>query len=184
MALFSRHGHYLHQRAAALLCSRQWASDPLWRGRRPPRLRMGGLTLHILQARVAGLDAASANAQAPSRSAASHGGRHQQSAGRPRHVSFRNAIPHSWLQRAGIDWARSVSGCIRMTNEDVTDLYDRVRLARGSLSNARPSAFMACNGRLSRPFYFSPGRPVQPLAASSSRYALKFSLSPTPNSRR
>jgi len=44
------------------------------------------------------------------RSAASHGGRHQQSAGRPRHVSFRNAIPHSWLQRAGIDWARSVLG--------------------------------------------------------------------------
>ena len=52
------------------------------------------------QARMAGLDAARRNAQAPPRSAAPHGRRPRQSARRARHVSRLDALSHPRLERA------------------------------------------------------------------------------------
>ena len=51
-----------------------------------------------------------------------------QSARRPRHVSRRHHLPHPWHQPALTDRHSVSSGCIRMTNDDVTDLYQRVTI--------------------------------------------------------
>ena len=66
-----------------------------------------------------------ADAEAPSRSAAPHEGRHRQSARRPRAVSRQLQYRiHGSNEPDTIGQAVS-SGCIRMTNDDVIDLYDR-----------------------------------------------------------
>ena len=39
-----------------------------------------------------------------------------------------HAVSHSWHQSAGVYRPAISSGCIRMTNEDVIDLYDRVKM--------------------------------------------------------
>ena len=57
------------------------------------------------------------------RSAALHGGRPRQSARRARALSRLVALSHPRLQRALDDRHAVSSGCIRMRNEDVIDLY-------------------------------------------------------------
>ena len=80
------------------------------------------------QARVAGLAPPAEMLSAGSRSAALHARRSRQSARRARDVSRLDALPHPRLERA-LDHRHAVSsGCIRMRNEDVIDLYGRVRV--------------------------------------------------------
>ena len=66
--------------------------------------------------------------QPPAAPAALHARRSRQSARRARDVSRLDALPHPRLERA-LDHRQAVSsGCIRMRNEDVIDLYGRVRV--------------------------------------------------------
>ena len=81
------HDHRPHRRAPALLRPAGSSGAEIRRRRRPAGLHLVGRHPNRQQARMAGLDAAGADAEAPSRSAAPHGGRHRQSARRARHVS-------------------------------------------------------------------------------------------------
>ena len=65
--------------------------------------RWGGTHRIIGEEGMAELDAALADAGAAARPAAPHGRRHRQSAGRARHVSGLDALPHPRLERAGDD---------------------------------------------------------------------------------
>ena len=96
--------------------------------RRPRRLHLGGHHIGRRQEGMAGLDAALADAAAPSRPAALHEGRPGQSARRARDVSRRTLYRiHGSNEPETIGQAVS-SGCFRMTNDDVIDLYDRVKV--------------------------------------------------------
>src|SRR6266550_2222722 len=77
---------------------------------------------------VAGLDAARADAAPQARSAASYGRRTRQSARRAARAIYLGASLyriHGSNEPDTIGQAVS-SGCIRLTNEDVIDLYNRV----------------------------------------------------------
>ena len=74
------------------------------------------------------LDAAAADAQAPARPAAPHGGRHENPLGaRAIYLGSTLYRIHGSNEPETIGQAVS-SGCFRMTNEDVMDLYDRVQV--------------------------------------------------------
>ena len=93
-----------------------------------PGFTWAGVKSITRKARMAGLDAAAGDAAAPPRPAALHGRRPGQSARRARDVSRLLALPHPRLERA-LDHRHAVSsGCIRMRNEDVIDLYERVKV--------------------------------------------------------
>jgi lipoprotein-anchoring transpeptidase ErfK/SrfK len=75
---------------------------------------------------MAGLAAARRDDRTPTGLATLHGGRSGKSAGRARDVSGLYRIHGSnepWTIGSQVS-----SGCIRMRNEDVTDLYDRVKV--------------------------------------------------------
>jgi lipoprotein-anchoring transpeptidase ErfK/SrfK len=74
---------------------------------------------------MAGLDAAAGNAGAAPRFAAAHGGRRKIRSARARCIWVRRSIA-STAQRALTIGTNVSSGCIRMRNEDVIDLYGRV----------------------------------------------------------
>jgi lipoprotein-anchoring transpeptidase ErfK/SrfK len=77
---------------------------------------------------MAGLDAALADAASPAGPAAPYGWRHRQPSRRTRDVSRSSLYRiHGSNEPDTIGQATS-SGCIRLTNEDVIDLYSRVRI--------------------------------------------------------
>ena len=77
---------------------------------------------------MAELDAPLSDAQAPARSAAPYGGRLDNPLGaRALYLGSTLFRIHGSNEPETIGQAVS-SGCIRMTNEDVTDLYERVRV--------------------------------------------------------
>ncbi len=82
------------------------------------------------EARMAGLDPPAANVEAAARPAAPHEGRHRQSAGGARHVPRQLYRIHGSNEPDTIGQAVS-SGCIRMTNDDVKDLYEQRDVGRG-----------------------------------------------------
>ena len=91
-------------------------------------LTWAGTTQVSREARMAGLDAAGADAARGTRAAGPHGRRRGQSARRARDVSRRTLYRiHGSNEPETIGQAVS-SGCFRMTNEDVMDLYNRVRV--------------------------------------------------------
>ena len=88
-----------------------------WAGERPSR-----------QERMAGLDAAARDAAAPPGPAALHGGRPGNPLGaRAMYLGSSLYRIHGSNEPWTIGQAVS-SGCIRMRNEDVIDLYDRVKV--------------------------------------------------------
>ena len=94
--------------------------------RRASRLRMVRRQADQPQVRMAGLDTAGADAAAPPRPAPPHGGRARQSA-RRRALYLGSSLYriHGTNEPSTIGHNVS-SGCIRMMNEDVMDLYERV----------------------------------------------------------
>ncbi len=97
------------------------------------RVRSARATRHVVrgqagepQGGMAGLDAAAGNAAAPPRFAAAYGGRTGKPARRARTLPWLIALPHPRHQRAEHDRPKRVVCCIRMMNEDVTDLYGRL----------------------------------------------------------
>ena len=86
---------------------------------------------------MAGLGAAEGNARTPALSAALHGRRAEQSARRARALSRLHALPYPRLKRAWTIGHNVSSGCIRMRNADVIDLYDRVGSAPRSRCSRR-----------------------------------------------
>ena len=85
-----------------------------------------GLLQISRKSRMAGLASAARDDRAPALSAALHGRRPRQSARRPRHVSRQHRLPHPRHQCAGDHRHAVSSGCFRLVNDDVVDLYDRV----------------------------------------------------------
>ena len=77
---------------------------------------------------MARLAAAGGNARPPAGAADLHGGRPRQSARRAGDLSRLLALPHSRLERAASIGTAVSFGCIRMRNEDVIDLYERVKV--------------------------------------------------------
>ena len=101
---------------------------PLWGRRRPSGLHLVGRHPYRLQARVARLDAAGADAQAPSRPSAPYGGGIDNPLGaRAMYLAGTLYRIHGSNEPDTIGQAVS-SGCIRMTNDDVVDLYSRARV--------------------------------------------------------
>jgi len=96
--------------------------------RRPRRFHLVGRQACRAQGRMAGLVSAVRHDRAPALSAADDRRRPRQSARRPRHVYRRHRISHSRHQRSDHHRKDVSSGCIRLTNEDVTDLYERVQV--------------------------------------------------------
>ena len=82
----------------------------------------------LAKARMAGLASARGNARAPARSADLHGGRAEKSARRARALSRLFALSHPGSNEPWTIGQAVSSGCIRMRNEDVIDLYDRVKV--------------------------------------------------------
>ena len=156
-SLRARHDHHLDPRAAALFRPAGSSGAEIRRRRRAARLHLVGRHLRRQQARVAGLDAAGADAAAPARSAAPHGWRHRKPARRSRIVSRLLGVPHPRLQRARHDWP---SGVVRLHPHDQRrrhrPLRPRQRRRQGrSSSNKGPPArrraspFFRCRRRLS-----------------------------------
>ena len=115
-------------RTAALPRGGQWPRHAIRHRRRPAGIHLGRHPSHHQHARMAGLASAAGDDQASPGSAASHARRPEQSARRARHVSRLDALSHPWLERA-LDHRQAVSsGCIRMRNEDVIDLYRRLHV--------------------------------------------------------
>ena len=80
--------------------------------------------VQVAQEGMAGLVSAGRNDRAPALSAALHGRRPRQSARRARHVSRHHRYTASTAPTRPATIGKHVSsGCIRLTNEDVTDLY-------------------------------------------------------------
>ena len=94
------------------------------------------------QAGMAGLVSAGGDDRAPALSAAHDGRRPRQSARRPRHVSRQHEYRIHGTNAPSTIGQRVSSGCIRLTNEDVDDLYNRV--------HARHQGRGAAGQRLSR----------------------------------
>jgi len=77
---------------------------------------------------MAVLDASRRNDRASALSSTLRGRRRDKPPGRSRSVLGQYDLPHPWDQSA-MDIGTSVSsGCIRLTNEDVMDLYRRVKV--------------------------------------------------------
>src|SRR5829696_4873740 len=94
--------------------------------RRPPGLRMGRGEERQHEARMAGLAPAFRDAAAPPRSAALHAGGPSNPLGaRALYLGSTLYRIHGTNEPYTIGQAVS-SGCIRMTNDDVIDLYNRV----------------------------------------------------------
>ena len=114
---------YLYLRA------RQRPRDALRHRRRPRRLHLGRHADRRPQGGMAGLASAGGDDRAPAVSAALHGRRPGQSARRARHVSRQHAcIASTAPTRRTTIGQRVSSGCIRLTNDDVTDLFNRVKV--------------------------------------------------------
>ena len=94
------HRHHRYRPHRAVLCARPGPRRSLWRRRRPRRLYLVRRADHQPQGGVAGLASAGRDDRAPALSAALHGGRPRQSAGRARHVSRHQRIPHPRHQRS------------------------------------------------------------------------------------
>ena len=77
---------------------------------------------------VARLESTGADDRTPALPAALHGRRRRQSARRARAVSRRHHLSHSRHQSAVHHRDLVSSGCIRLTNEDITDLHSRVKV--------------------------------------------------------
>jgi hypothetical protein len=77
---------------------------------------------------MARLDTARGDAAAPPRSAAPHEWRPGEPVGSTRALSRLDAISHPRLDEPWTIDTQVSSGCIRMRNEDVIDLYDRVKV--------------------------------------------------------
>ena len=80
------------------------------------------------QGRVAGLASADRDDRAPALFAALHGRRPRQSARRTCDVSRFDRLPHPRHQPAFDDRQVRLVGCIGMLNEDVSDLFERVKV--------------------------------------------------------
>jgi lipoprotein-anchoring transpeptidase ErfK/SrfK len=109
--------------------------------RRPRRLPPGQGTGQTItkQGRMAGLDPAAGDDRAPALSAALHGGRAGQSARRTRDVSRHHGLPHPRHQRSPTPSAPTISsGCFRLVNADVTDLYNRVPVGTKVIIRQKP----------------------------------------------
>ena len=121
------HDHRQHHRAAALLCAERNERAQIRDRRRPPGFSWAGM--HKSQANANGRTGfARADAQAPARPAAIDEGRTGKPARRARDLSRFHALSHSRFERTGDDRPGGVLGMFRMTNEDVIDLYERVKV--------------------------------------------------------
>ena len=91
-------------------------------------LYLVGHQVRLAEARMARLDAAAGNAEAPARLTDLDGGQHRQSAG-TRAIYLGSSLYriHGSNEPHAIELAVS-SGCFRMRNDDVMDLYDKVKI--------------------------------------------------------
>ena len=111
-----------------LLRARRRHGDPLRHRRRPPRLHLGRHKTVARKAEWPDWTPPAADAEAPARPAAPHGRRHGNPLGaRAMYLGGTLYRIHGSNEPETIGTAVS-SGCIRMTNDDVIDLYDRVRV--------------------------------------------------------
>ena len=123
-------GHHrgLDHRTSAVLRAGRRQGRALRRWRRASRLSVGRSAFRHHEAGMAGLAPAGCDAQAPPGSAPPHGRRPGEPA-RARALYIGSTIYriHGSNEPETIGEAVS-SGCIRMTNEDVTDLYSRAKV--------------------------------------------------------
>ena len=123
----ARHRRDRYAQHLPLSRARQRPGAPLRHRRRPRGLHLGRHQDRREEGRVAGLASAAGDDRAPALSAALHGRRPRQPARRPRHVSLAaRSIASTAPTRRTTIGQRVSSGCIRLTNEDVSDLYKRV----------------------------------------------------------
>ena len=124
-----RAGHDRHQyrRAATLSDAAGRHGAPLRHRRRPRRFPLERRAPRQRQARMARLDAARGDAPPPARSAPAYmeGGIENPLGARALYLGSTLYRIHGSNEPETIGQAVS-SGCFRMTNEDVVDLYDRV----------------------------------------------------------
>src|SRR5208283_2574733 len=130
----ARHDHYPHERAPSLLCPARPPGAKIRRRRRPSRLHLVGRDPYRQQARMAGLDPAAANVEAPPRPTASYGGRHRQSARRAGDVSRRHAVSHPRLERARHD---RPGGFVRLHPHDQRRRRRPLQPCKGGLPGRR-----------------------------------------------
>ena len=113
-----------------------------------PGFTWAGVKTGLREEGMAGLDAAAGDAAAPPGSAALHGRRPGESARRARDVSRLVALPHPRLERALDHRHQAVSsGCIRMRNEDVIDLYEPRQGRHQGRGDLTPSLDVKRKGR-------------------------------------
>ncbi len=104
------------------------AGDPLRHRRWPPRLHLVRRRARHAQGRVAGLVPACGDDRAPALSRPLHCRARRQPARRPRHLS-RNTVYRIHGTNAPATIGTNVSsGCIRLLNADVVDLYSRINV--------------------------------------------------------
>ena len=133
------HDHRLDRRALSLSGAAGRARAALRHRRRPRRLPVAGPGEDHQQEGMAGLDAAAGDDPAPALSAALHGRRPRQSARRPRACisAPRSTASTAPTSRRHIGTAVS-SGCFRLVNPDVADLYDRVPVGTKVIIRQQP----------------------------------------------
>ena len=122
------HHHHPLRRAPTLPRHAGPSGAQVRRRRRTARVYMGPRHPYRVQAGVAGLDAAAPDAEASARPSPTYRWGAGQSAWCARDVSRGHALSiHGSNEPDTIGQAVS-SGCIRMTNQDVIDLYERARV--------------------------------------------------------
>ena len=126
--LCAGHGRHLDERAPPLLCPREWRSDPVWRRRWPARLHLVRHENGNNETPMAGLDAAAGTSSAGPTCHAIWLAAWTIRLARARFISCSSSSDGAGSNEPDTIGAAVSSGCIRMTNQDVVDLSDRVRV--------------------------------------------------------